>query len=71
VALFNTNQIQLNRLANESVSGALVTDGCKTLNVVTKFYWYEPVQYLEADHSPVAPTITQNIVQDVSKRTRG
>jgi hypothetical protein len=49
VALFNTNQIQLNRLANESVSVALATDGRKTLHVVTKFYWYEQVQYLEAD----------------------
>lgn len=38
MALFNTNQIELNRLANESVSVALVTHGRKTLHVVTVFY---------------------------------
>ena len=49
MTLFNTSQIQLSRLANESVSVALVSDGYKTLHVVTQFYWYEQVQYLEAD----------------------
>jgi len=50
MALFNdTNTIELNHLANETVSVALVTDGRKTLHVVTKFYWYEQVQYIEAD----------------------
>jgi len=50
MALFNdTSTIEPDRLANETVSVALVTDGRKTLHVTTKFYWYEQVQYLEAD----------------------
>ncbi len=49
MAYFNSSQIQLNQLANETVSVALVTDGRKTLHVSTRFYWYEQIQHIAAD----------------------